>query len=372
MIIQFGTSRFLQAHVDLFATEASAAGQKVPEIVIVQISADPERAKRLPAFADKSGFPVILRGVHRGVIIDRVVQVRSVTGGLSARGDWDALRDIFVHRARYIVSNSGDTGFIPTASDYSREPNDIPQSFCGTVLALLHARWTAGKAGLTFLPCELVPSNATTLCEALMKLATDRQLEPSFVTWLHEANIWADTLVDRIVSEPLEPAGAIAEPYALWAVADRPGLELPFSHPAIVLTKDLEPFERLKLHILNLGHSWLAQRWQARGASKGMTVRGILGDPVEAAALLSLYSDEIIPAFEIHGLGEAARDYMATTLDRFSNPYLDHQLADIFQNHRSKLEKRVCGLLRWVDGSGREFALPRLRSWVGAALADAA
>ena len=48
MILQFGTSRFLQAHVDLFAWEAAVAGQRVPQIAIVQVSGDAERARRLP------------------------------------------------------------------------------------------------------------------------------------------------------------------------------------------------------------------------------------------------------------------------------------------------------------------------------------
>ena len=55
VILQFGTSRFLQAHVDLFAEEARAAGQTVLPIVIVQTTRDPERAKRLAGFADPAG-----------------------------------------------------------------------------------------------------------------------------------------------------------------------------------------------------------------------------------------------------------------------------------------------------------------------------
>ncbi|MGO7251586.1 mannitol dehydrogenase family protein, partial [Rhizobium brockwellii] len=85
--------------------------------------------------------------------------------------------------------------------------------------------------------------------------------------------VWANTLVDRIVSEPLHPAGAVAEPYALWAIERQSGLALPFPHPDIVLTDDLERYERLKLHILNLGHSWLAARWHDGGGAADLTVR---------------------------------------------------------------------------------------------------
>ena len=98
MILQFGTSRFLQAHVDLFAWQAREAGQQVPEIRIVQVSGDRERARRLPAFADPQGFPVRIRGLENGQPIDRTTMVRSVVDGLSASGDWQRLTKLFVRR----------------------------------------------------------------------------------------------------------------------------------------------------------------------------------------------------------------------------------------------------------------------------------
>jgi tagaturonate reductase len=40
VILQFGTSRFLQAHVDLMASQAMEQGQDVPAITIVQTTGD--------------------------------------------------------------------------------------------------------------------------------------------------------------------------------------------------------------------------------------------------------------------------------------------------------------------------------------------
>ena len=74
----------------------------------------------------------------------------------------------------------------------------------------------------------------------------------SAVTAVH--CLWVNSLVDRIVSEPLEPLGAVAEPYALWAIENRPGLEPPCRHADVVVTDDLKRYERLKLFLLNLGH----------------------------------------------------------------------------------------------------------------------
>ena len=57
-----------------------------------------------------------------------------------------------------------------------------------------------------------------------------------------------------------------------------------FEHPSIVMADDLETFERLKLHILNLGHTVLAEEWLRRRRNSGETVRQMLGDPVILAA----------------------------------------------------------------------------------------
>ena len=95
---------------------------------------------------------------------------------------------------------------------------------------------------------------------------------------------WANSLVDRIVSEPLAPAGAVAEPYALWAIEDQPGLVTPCRHPAIVVTNDLRPYLRLKLFILNLGHTYLAEVWSTKGMADFDGGSGGDGGPYPSAA----------------------------------------------------------------------------------------
>ncbi len=364
MIVQFGTSRFLQAHVDLFASEARDAGQAVPGIVVVQTTRDTGRAGRLAAFSDPAGFPVLVRGLEAGRPVERTVRVRSVVRGMQAAAEWEALVALVRDATTHIVSNTGDTGYdVADADRTAGEADRAPLTFPAMLVALLHARWSAGRDGVTLLPCELVSGNGTVLREAIVTLAQEQGRDPAFVAWLNAACVWVDTLVDRIVSSPLEPAGAIAEPYALWAIRRTPGLTLPFTHPAITLADDLAPFERLKLHILNLGHSWLAERWARAGSPAASTVRQALADPATRAALDRVMADEVVPGFAAHGMATAARDYVATTMERFENPFLDHRIADIHGHHAAKIDRRVGGFLRWVDGAlGNPPAMPELRA----------
>ena len=52
-IVQLGTSRFLQAHVDLFVHEAREEGQAVGPITVVQVSGSPERPAASPRSAGR-------------------------------------------------------------------------------------------------------------------------------------------------------------------------------------------------------------------------------------------------------------------------------------------------------------------------------
>ena len=53
-------------------------------------------------------------------------------------------------------------------------------------------------------------------------------------------------------------------------------------------------------------------------------------------------------------------------IERFSNPFLNHRLSEIFTNHEAKKARRFGGLIELADTNGVRVKLPRLK----AALAD--
>ena len=343
-IVQFGTSRFLQAHADLFVSEALKRGEAAGPITIVQTTGSSERSGRLAALARPEGFPVIIRGIQGGARVDETRQVTSVARALSTTENWSDVRAIVAEEAEILISNTGDTGYRIGENDLTA---DIPLSFPGKLLLLLKARFDSGGRALTVLPCELVSRNGDVLKALMLRLAAERIKDGAFAGWLGKDVVWANTLVDRIVSEPLEPAGAIAEPYALWAIENQPGLRSPCTHPCLKLVDDLTPYEKLKLYILNLGHTVLADIWLRQGREPNETVREILADSDVSAHLDRIYRSEVVPAFAAKGLESDAEDYFAATLERFKNPFLNHRLADIANHHREKIERRIVDLRRW-------------------------
>jgi tagaturonate reductase len=169
-----------------------------------------------------------------------------------------------------------------------------------------------------------------------------------------------NSLVDRIVSQPLEPAGAVAEPYAHWAIEDPPGLTLPCVHPSVTVVPTLAEIETLKLFVLNLGHTVLADRWLRRQGALDVLVREVMEDADEVTYLRQLLQSEVRPAFVHAGQAEAFDTYVDTTFERFSNPFLDHKIADIAQNHSQKVARRIEAMLMWAKQQGDASPKPVL------------
>jgi len=365
-ILQFGTSRFLQAHVDLFVSEAAERGEALGGITVVQTTGHPASTARMHAMARDRGFEVIVRGLAEGQPVELRQTCASVREAFHAAADWPAVRERVRGPVQVIVSNTGDNGWTTTPGDGPALLADAaaaPVSFPAKLLVLLHDRWQARPAAqLTLLPCELVARNGDRLREIVMGLAREWGCAPAFVDWLQAQVVWANSLVDRIVSQALEPVGAVAEPYALWAIESQPRLQLPCRHPAIVLTDDLARHERLKLFLLNLGHTLLADGWRRGGFAADMTVLQAMHTPSLRAALEEAWQQEVLPVFDALGQGDEARTYLATLRDRLLNPFLAHRLADIAQNHEQKKARRLQPLVELAQRHVPGLPQPRLQA----------
>ncbi len=362
-ILQFGASRFLQAHVDLFVGEALPRGEAMGRIAVAGTTGSPESRRRVAAFATGKPYRVEVKGLAGGAIVDESVEVKSVGAGVDAATQWDELERLFI-AARCAVSNTADRGYETDPAD--RLDAGPPRSFPAKLAKLLLARFSASVEPITLFPCELTPANGKVLRGVVLDVLDRWQAPANARRWVEEECVWVNSLVDRIVSEPFEPLGAVAEPYALWAIEDQPGLELPCRHAAIVVAGDLKPYERLKLFILNLGHTYLAEIWARDSGALGLTVREAMADTATHAKLDGLYDEEVLPVFAAIGMGDEAKTYLATVIERFSNPFLDHRLSEIFTNHEAKKRRRFGGLIDLAKANDARVRQPRLK----AALAD--
>ncbi|XXX76454.1 mannitol dehydrogenase family protein [Sorangium sp. So ce134] len=364
-ILQFGTSRFLQAHADLFISEALGAGEALGTVTVVQTTSNPESRARVEALRAQGRYPVRIRGLGRNGVVDTMVECSAITEALDANTDWPLVRERFARDALVVISNTSDSGYVCYPEDTAAllAPGaGAPRGFVAKLVTLLRARFEAGAAPLTLLPCELVSKNGDTLRALVAGVARAWGEGAAFLHYIEHVCIWVNSLVDRIVSEPIPPVGAVAEPYALWAIERREGMVLPCRHEAVVVTDDLLHYERLKLLLLNLGHTYLAERWQADGRPADENTRYAMRDPALRADLEALWRDEVVPVFDAIGKGPAARAYLDEVRARFENPFLDHRLAEISRNHDEKKRRRFVPVLELARELGLNIEQPRLRA----------
>jgi tagaturonate reductase len=373
-ILQFGTSRFLQAHVDLFVHQALEQDQALGPITVVQSTGSAQSAQRLAAFNVPGGYQVRLRGREDGKIVEREHRVTSIEAGLHADLDWPAIRELAATSVKVIVSNTGDRGYELCAEDGPAllDAAAPPRSFPAKLLVLLYQRFLRGAAPVTLYPCELVANNGAVLRDVVRKLALAWHMDSGFVAYLSMGCVWVNSLVDRIVPEAIEPAGAVAEPYAVWVIEAQKKMVLPCTHPQIIVTDKLEPYERRKLFLLNLGHTFLAEHWLQYRRPKDETVLQAMSAPKLRAELEALWEEEVLPVFDALGEAEIARRYLAQVRDRFSNPFLAHRLADIAQNHDEKKRRRLLPVVALANELQLPLPQPRLRAALRLAAARSA
>ena len=282
-IVQFGTSRFLQAHADLFISDAMRDGQAVGPVTVVQTTGGADRAGRLAAF-DGRPLPIVVRGLENGKPVERTEYTTCLVRGLSTATDWDEIERIVVEEADQIISNTGDSGYrMPEGETIG---DGVPVSFPAKLTRLLAARWRAVGHAAHPLPDRARPRQRR---RAPAGSAPGSPGVPACRRTLPAG--WMARL--RLRQQPGRPhrlrrAGAGRRGRrALCALGDRGAAAARHAvhPPGVRVVDDLRVTERLKLFLLNLPHTCLAERWLADGRPADETVREMVADPAIRAWL---------------------------------------------------------------------------------------
>jgi tagaturonate reductase len=340
-VLQFGAGRFLRAFVDRFVQNANDAGQKIGRVVVVQ-STPGSRAEAINQSG--KGFHVLVRGYENGEVVERVERIESISRALIAADAWPEVLELAGQpQLRYIVSNATEAGYKISPDD--RLGDAPPRTLPGKLTQVLWRRFEAGGGPLVVLPCELIERNADKLLQLVLSQAKEWNLGEAFAAWVSDRCQWLNNLVDCMVTHPpadhpllaQDAALVHAEPYALWAIERRGGVDPPLPvHAAIRLVDDLGPYYLRKVRILNGLHTAMVGKFMAVGFP---TVQQILADREAVRWVRGLLYEEIVPtiAWRVDNVAEFADE----TFDRLRNPFLAHRLADIALHHTDKVRVRL-------------------------------
>jgi tagaturonate reductase len=353
-ILQFGEGNFLRAFANWMIHEMNQKTDFNAGVVVVQ----PIEQGMVQMLNNQDGlYTLYLNGIKDGEAISEHQIIDCIQRGINPYEDYtDYLANADNPDLRFIISNTTEAGIAYSKAD---RLEDTPQkSFPGKLTALLYQRFQTFKGnldkGLIIIPCELIDRNGDNLKRIVLQHANDWDLGNGFVDWIEEANIFCNTLVDRIV--PGYPRDKIetltqdlgykdnliveGEQFHLWVIEGPESVqqELPAKECGlnVVFTDNMEPYRTRKVRILNGAHTSLVPVGYLYGIDK---VRESLQDPTVGAFLKDAIFNEICPTLDLpkEELGQFAND----VLDRFRNPYLEHALLSISLNSVSKFKTRV-------------------------------
>lgn len=362
-IVHLGVGAFQRAHQAVYTEDAMAATPGDWGVIGVSL--------RRPDAAQKLGpqnclYSVEMRGEtssHRviGVLRD-VLTAPEAPGAVEAvlASPTTHIVTLTVTEKGYALGADGalDTSNTEIARDLRGE--GAPCSTLGWLIRGLRARYRSHRTPLTIMSCDNLADNGHKLRAALLQFG--RELDADAAAWISDAVSFPNTMVDCVV--PATDAAALAraraalgvedaavvqrEEFSQWVIEDafagpRPAWEAAGAE----IVRDVAPFERIKLHILNATHSALAYLGPPRGH---VYVRQAIADPELLAFLDDMVRNEIAPALaplQVH-------DYWQAIKRRYANPNIDHALAQIAEDGSKKLSVRILPLLIENARAGRQ------------------
>lgn len=379
-ILQFGEGNFLRAFIDWMVDGMNKQNLFNGKISIVQ----PLPQGMIGMMGEQDYlYTLLLRGIQGGEVTVEKKIIDAVERGVNPYEDFEAyLAEAENPDLRIIVSNTTEAGIVLREED---SPGDTPPvSFPGKLLLLLKRRYDHFEGdpskGFLLFPCELIEKNGTNLKNVLLDLAGRWYSDsPAFLSWIDEANVFFNTLVDRIVSGyPRDEVEGLWEEAGYkdnlldtgeifhFLVIEGPSeyeKEFPLVQAGfnVKWCDDLSPYRTRKVRILNGAHTMTVLAAWLYGLE---TVKNCMDDELVSAYIRKGIFEEIIPTLDLPA--DELSEYGAAILERFSNPYIKHFLLSISLNSVSKFKTRVLpSILEYIKRTGEN---PRLLSFSLAAL----
>ena len=340
------------------------AGFNTKVVLVQPRGGHPEAADR---FDEQDGlYTLILRGRANGQPVERTRVISAASRCLDPKRDWAKLLDCARNpELRFVISNTTEAGI---AFDPTCKADDTPPSaFPAKLTLFLHERWKLGFQGLIILSCELIDHNGQELYRCVQEYVKLWAMEDEFATWLEKENVFCSTLVDRIVTGGAKgEASALwdkfgyedqlidtGEVFAAWVIEGPQWIkeEFPFEKAGlpIQIVDDVTPYKQRKVRILNGAHTSMVLGAYLSGKN---IVRDCMQDAAIRSFLEKTMFDEIIPTLDLPR--DEVEGFASSVIDRFDNPYIDHQLLDIALNSASKWKARVMpSLTEYVKRFGK-------------------
>jgi mannitol 2-dehydrogenase len=354
-IVHIGVGGFHRAHLATYADELATRGHRDWAIVGSGVMAADARMAEVLNGQDGL-YSLVVRSEH-----ETTVQViGSIVDYILAADDIEPLVARIADPATRIVSLTVTEGGYPVNEDTRVfDPSQAPagsDSAFGIIVAGLRRRRDRGIGPLTVMSCDNVIENGNVARLAVLGVAEG--VDSKLAAWIETNVTFPNGMVDRITPATTDADRefvtseygvvdgwpVVTEPFRQWVIEDsfvagRP----PWEDLDITVTSDVEPYELMKLRLLNAGHSTMSYLAALAGIE---LVDEAMNEPLINRFLRRFLESEAGPVLpDIPGIDVPA--YQASLIERFSNPAIGDQIS------------RLC-----LDGSAKwpKFLMPTIRN----------
>lgn len=254
------------------------------------------------------------------------------------------------------------------------QPND-PKTIYGYLSAALRIRKENAQAPFTIMSCDNIQHNGDVTKKMMLSFlsAHDKDL----ADWVEREVAFPNSMVDRItpvttdaeVDYLKEQFGiedewpVTCEPFLQWVIEDkfsngRPDFDL---IKGVQFVPDVTPYEKMKIRLLNAGHSVLG----IFGASMGIqTIDACIENAQLRAVLRKFWNEEATPILD-EVVGIDLEEYKEKLVERFSNPNIKDKVSRICGESSAKLPKFLLPTIQenLVQGGEIKIATLLIASW---------
>ena len=372
-VVHFGVGGFHRAHQAMYLDRLMNEGEALDwGICGVGVMAADQKMKEVLDAQDGLYTLVLKHG--DGTYEPRVIG--SIVAYLFAPDDPEAVIERLAAPSTRIVSltvteggyNISDiTGEFDTANpDVVRDlaPGALPRTTFGLVTEALRRRRERGLVPFTVMSCDNLQGNGHLARRAFATFA--RLRDPGLGDWVEREVSFPNSMVDRITpvttdadrAEVAERFGirdqwpVVCEPFTQWVLQDaftagRP----PYQDAGVQVVDDVEPYELMKLRLLNASHQGLCYFGYLCGYR---LVHEAAQDPLFQAFLLGYMDEEATPTLPaVPGVDLAA--YKHTLIERFSNPEVRDTIARLCAESSDRIPKWLLPVVREQLAAGGEI-----------------
>jgi mannitol 2-dehydrogenase len=363
-IVHFGVGGFHRAHQALVIDRLLNQGQAT-EWAICGVGLMPGDRRMQEIMDRQDCLYTLVEKAPDGTREARVIG--SIIEYLFAPDDVEAVLEKLAHPDTKIVSltvTEGGYNISPVTGEFDLknavvaqdlEDGAVPQTSFGLVTEALRRRRERGIGAFTVMSCDNIQENGAVAQRAFTAFA--RAKDPELADWIEQESRFPNSMVDRITpvttdedrAEIREQFGVddgwpvVAEPFFQWVledafVAGRP----PVEEAGVQVVDDVEPYELMKLRLLNASHQAIAYFGHLSGYRYAHEAAS---DPVFAGFLLNYMHSEAIPTLRpVPGID--LDDYTHTLIERFSNPEVKDTIARLCAESSDRIPKWLVPVIK--------------------------